>query len=176
VFTGERGGWLRRAVFRKQVWLPALDGFVQPEDGLGAERGAMTIHSLRYTHKTWMAEHHTPVSLQDYRMGHCPRGIAGRYEHPTEAMVAELMGDLEQRWHTAEHTDCPPTETRQVSGPGRIPFTNGRTPGPASRALRPARPDDEHFRRQPHDSAPCDARISATAWAAKRNIGDELRD
>lgn len=97
------GGWLRRAVFRKQVWLPALDGFVQPEDGLGSGRAAMTFHSLRHTHKTWMAEHHTPPSLQDYRMGHCPRGIAGRYEHPTEGMVDELMGDLEQRWHTAAH-------------------------------------------------------------------------
>jgi integrase len=109
VFTGERGGWLRRAVFRKQVWLPAMDGFVQPEDGVGSGRGAMTFHSLRHTHKTWMAEHHTPPSLQDYRMGHCPRGIAGRYEHPTAVMVAELMGELEQRWHTAERTDCPPT-------------------------------------------------------------------
>ncbi|MBR7826654.1 hypothetical protein KDK95_10100, partial [Actinospica sp. MGRD01-02] len=26
LFTGERGGWLRRSVFRKQVWLPALAG------------------------------------------------------------------------------------------------------------------------------------------------------
>lgn len=81
---------------------------MQPEDGVDSGRGAMTFHSLRHTHKTWMAEHHTPASLQDYRMGHCPRGIAGRYEHPTAVMVAELMGELEQRWHTAERTDCPP--------------------------------------------------------------------
>jgi len=176
VFTGERGGWLRRAVFRKQVWLPALDGFVQPEDGVGSGRGAMTFHSLRHTHKTWMAEHHTPPSLQDYRMGHCPRGIAGRYEHPTEAMVAELIGELEQRWRTAERSACPSTQARQAPGPGRISCANRRTTGLAPRAHRPARPDGEHFRRQPHDSAPCNARVSATAWAEKRNMGDELRD
>ena len=27
---------------------------------------------------------------------------SGRYEHPTAVMVAELMRDLEQRWHTAD--------------------------------------------------------------------------
>jgi hypothetical protein len=98
-----------------------MDGFVQPEDGVGSGRGAMTFHSLRHTHKTWMAEHHTPPSLQDYRMGHCPRGIAGRYEHPTEAMVAELMGDLEQRWHNAERTDCAPPTRTDAAGIGSRP-------------------------------------------------------
>ena len=102
VFTGERGGWLRRAVFRKQVWLPALSGIGEVEGaGLVSGCGALTFYGLRHTHKTWMAEHRTAPSLQDYRMGHCPRGIAGRYEHPTVVMVAELMRDLEQRWHAA---------------------------------------------------------------------------
>ena len=163
VFTGERGGWLRRSVFRKQVWLPALDGFVQPEDGLRSGRGPMTFHSLRHTHKTWMAEHHTPPSLQAYRMGHAPRGIAGRYEHPTAVMVAELMGELEQRWHTAEHTDCSPTQAPKVSGPGRIPCTSGRTRGSTSQAGRPDRPLGEHFRPRPPESMPCGTQGPAAA-------------
>ena len=145
VFTGERGGWLRRAVFRKQVWLPAMDGFVQSEDGLVPGRGAMTFHWLRHTHKTWMAEHHTPPSLQDYRMGHCPRGVAGRYEHPTPVMVAELMRDLEQRWQAAEahRVRRRPGARREIPGPGRVACTDGRTPGPAARqARRPARARD----------------------------------
>ena len=90
VFTGERGGWLRRAVFRKQVWLPALADEDETADAVDdAPRvGSLTFHGLRHTHKTWMAEHRTPPSLQDYRMGHSPRGISGRYEHATAVMVA----------------------------------------------------------------------------------------
>jgi hypothetical protein len=45
-----------------------------------------------------MAEDHTPASLQDYRLGHAPRGIQGVYEHLTRAMITRLMCDLEQRW------------------------------------------------------------------------------
>src|SRR5579859_2530110 len=110
--------------------------------------GAVTFHSLRHTHKTWMAEHHS------------------------EAKVAELMGDLEQRWHASKRPDCPPpAQTRQTSGPGRIPCT-GRTPRPTAQALRSAHPHSKHFRRQPLNPVPRDAQVSATTRAEKRNMGD----
>ena len=183
VFTGERGGWLRRAVFRKQVWLPALAGEGgEPGDaGLVPGCGSMTFHGLRHTHKTWMAEHHTPPSLQNYRMGHSPRGVAGRYEHPTPVMVAELMRDLEQRWQVSEGSPPPVRgEREEMSGSGRVACTGGRAPSPAAAASarRSARGlgTGEHFCPRSCGTSPRDKQPSATAWAEKRNIGDELRD
>jgi hypothetical protein len=82
-----------------------------------------------------MAEHHTPPSLQDYRMGHSPRGVAGRYEHPTPVMVAELMRDLEQRWQVSEGAPHPPPargEREEMSGSGRVPYASGRMSDPAA--------------------------------------------
>lgn len=168
VFTGERGGWLRRSAFRKQVWLPALAECWEPEGaaGLVPGSGPMTFHGLRHTHKTWMAEHHTPPSLQDYRMGHAPRGIAGRYEHPTAVMVAGLMRDLEARWLIAEHAPCQPLAgTRAASAPDRSACANGRTLGSRPPTRRPARAHKagEHFRPPRPGSSPCKTQSSAAA-------------
>jgi hypothetical protein len=96
-------------------------------------------------------------------------------EHLTEAMVAELMGDLEERWHTAGRAGCPsPIRTREGIGSRPNP-AHGPNAAPDS-AGTPARPHGEHFRRQCSDSAPYDARVCATARAEGRNMGDELRD
>jgi hypothetical protein len=99
VFCGVRGGWLRRGAFRDRVWLPAVALLEGAEGELA--NGGFTFHSLRHTHKTWMAEDDVPPSLQDYRLGHIPRGVQGRYEHPTPVMVERLLARLEQRWHVA---------------------------------------------------------------------------
>ena len=74
VFTGGRGGWLRRSAFRKQVRPPALAEWRETEAAasLARECGPMTFHGLRRTHKTWMAEHHTPPSMQGLPDGACP--------------------------------------------------------------------------------------------------------
>lgn len=87
----------------------------------------MTFHQLRHTHKTWMAEHHTPPSLQDYRMGHAPRGVQGRYEHHTHAMIIELMQDLQRR-HAATDPTAAPTTGRPDS-PLRCPTAYTTRPG-----------------------------------------------
>lgn len=102
VFTGVRGGWLRRSNFRQRAWLPAIAGLgeVAGEQHELAQAG-FTFHSLRHTHKTWMAEDGVPASLQDFRLGHVPRGVQGRYEHPTPVMVERLLARLQERWEAA---------------------------------------------------------------------------
>lgn len=97
VFCGERGGWLRRSNFHKRAWAPALARAA--ESGLDLPE-PMTFHRLRHVHKSWMTEDHTPPFLQDYRLGHAPRGAQGVYEHHTPAMVTRLMAGLEQRWRS----------------------------------------------------------------------------
>lgn len=111
VFTGSRGGWLRRGTFRKSLWLPALAG-LGAGDGVPHElaEAGFTFHGLRHTHKTWMAEDGVPPSLQDYRLGHRPRGIQGRYEHPTPVMVERLLARLQERWEASR------AETANVHG------------------------------------------------------------
>lgn len=95
VFCGPRGGWLRRSNFQRRTWAPALA--TAREHGCALPY-VMTFHRLRHVHKSWMAEDRTPASLQDHRLGHAPHGVQGTYEHPTPAMVARLIADLERRW------------------------------------------------------------------------------
>jgi integrase len=106
LFTGPRGGWLRRGTFRKGVWLPALAD-LETVDGTPHElvEAGFTFHGLRHTHKTWMAEDDVPPSLQDYRLGHRPRGVQGRYEHPTPVMVERLLARLQERWESSASDD-----------------------------------------------------------------------
>lgn len=110
VFTARHGGHLHTSNFRSRVWRPAIASLADSgRIPRVRDLEAMTFHHLRHTHKTWMAEHHTPPSLQDYRMGHVPRSIQGRYEHHTHAMITELVQDLENRHAAAELMFARPT-------------------------------------------------------------------
>ncbi len=119
VFTGGRGGWWHRSAFRRQVWLPALAGDPGHVDAARGQTllGSMTFHGLRHSHKTWMAELHTSASLQDYRLGHLPRGVQGRYEHHTPGMILRLTDDLEHLWHASARFPEPAT----ANPPERVP-------------------------------------------------------
>lgn len=176
VFTGARGGWLWRGVFRKNIWLPALAGDEQHPDPARHTPIAegMTFHGLRHTHKTWMAEHHTPESLQDYRMGHSPRGVQGRYEHHTPPMIDQLMRDLQQRWNTTTTTSPPPAEppahnatadpspsTRETAGrPAACPQPSGCL-ARREHTLRPHAPRAGKRAGQGHVSGPGTCRTPA---------------
>ena len=133
----ELGWWLRRGAFRDRVWLPALarlDVAEGPEGELAD--GRFTFHSLRHTHKTWMAADYAPPSLQDYRLGHIPRGVQGRYEHPTPVMVERLVARLEQRWRGA----TPGGEGEDaVGGPARTDGAGHRVGGVAPDAAARSR-------------------------------------
>jgi len=127
VFTARNGGRLHASNFCSRVWKPALARL--SEAGLlprVPDLETMTFHQLRYARKTWMAEHHTPPSLQDYRMGHAPRGIQGRYEHHTPAMITELIGHLHRRPVAAETAAAPPAEL--PASPLRCPVVHGTRP------------------------------------------------
>lgn len=61
VFTSERGGMIRRANFRKRVWLPAV-----ARAGLGGLR----FHDLRHTHTAWLIRAEVPSLEITERLGH----------------------------------------------------------------------------------------------------------
>ncbi|SEG92209.1 Phage integrase family protein [Thermomonospora echinospora] len=66
-----------------------------------AIRDGLTPHLLRHTHRTWMTEDRIPEILAHERLGHEMGGIAARYTHVTDAMRAELIEALTQRWNSA---------------------------------------------------------------------------
>lgn len=58
-------------------------------------------HLLRHAHRTWMTEDRIPEVLAHERLGHEMGGIAARYTHVTDAMRAELVEALTERWNSA---------------------------------------------------------------------------
>jgi integrase len=98
VFTGERGGYLRRSNFSTRVWRPAVNG--DPNHPPIIE--GMHFHDLRHTHKTWMIEDDIPEIVQAKRLGHRLPGVRGIYSHTTPAMIQRLTADLQRRFITTQ--------------------------------------------------------------------------
>lgn len=99
VFTGARGGLLRRANFRNRFWRPAVAGHKQR--GWAALQPNLTFHSLRHTHKTWLNEDRVDKALQFERLGHHLSGVDGIYSHTTQPMIDHMLSKLEHRWQQA---------------------------------------------------------------------------
>lgn len=100
VFTGSRGGMLRRGNFRTRFWRPAFDGDSRSE--LPWLRTPVlpgfTFNEGRHTHRTWLAEDGIPEVARAARLGHRMPGMANVYEHVTPTMKEQVLAALERRW------------------------------------------------------------------------------
>jgi integrase len=98
VFTGARGGMLRRSAMSRRVFAPAVNG--NRHTNQSAIIAGMHFHDLRHTHKTWLIEDDIPEVAQAKRLGHRIAGVRGIYSHVTPAMIARIVDALEHRWTT----------------------------------------------------------------------------
>jgi integrase len=96
VFTGARGGYLRRSAYNRRVWTPAVSG--DHDRGLPPVIVGMHFHDLRHTHKTWLIEDDIPEIAQAKRLGHRIPGVRGIYSHVTPAMRQRITDALQARW------------------------------------------------------------------------------
>lgn len=78
VFTGSRGGQLRRGNFRDRFWRPAWDGKPGNEEGWlrSPILPGFTFNEGRHTHRTWLADDGIPEVARAARLGHRMRGWA----------------------------------------------------------------------------------------------------
>ena len=58
----------------------------------------LTVHGLRHSHKTWMAEDGIPEILAEQRLGHQVPGMRGLYAHASARMRDDLKHALQARW------------------------------------------------------------------------------
>ena len=58
----------------------------------------LTVHGLRHSHKTWMAEDGIPEILAEQRLGHHMPGMRGLYAHASDRMRDDLKQALQARW------------------------------------------------------------------------------
>lgn len=96
VFTGPRGGLLRRSNFNRRVWQPAVAG--DTTRGWAPLQPELDFHGLRHTHKSWMEEDRIHEVLQHAQLGHRMPGVRGIYSHVTDPMIDHLTKQLDQRW------------------------------------------------------------------------------
>jgi hypothetical protein len=61
-------------------------------------RPGLTVHGLRHSHKTWMAEDGIPEILAEQRLGHQVPGMRGLYAHASGRMRDDLKHALQARW------------------------------------------------------------------------------
>jgi integrase len=100
VFTGARGGLLRRSAMSRRVFAPAVNG--DRRTNQPAVIAGMHFHDLRHTHKTWLIEDDIPEVAQAKRLGHRLPGVRGIYSHVTPAMTQRIIDALEHRWTTSQ--------------------------------------------------------------------------
>jgi integrase len=100
VFTGARGGLLRRSCMSRRVFAPAVNGDRSARQP--AVIAGMHFHDLRHTHKTWLIEDDIPEVAQAKRLGHRLAGVRGIYSHVTPAMIQGIIEVLEHRWTSNE--------------------------------------------------------------------------
>lgn len=100
LFTGPRGGLLRRGNFRGRFWRPAWDG--QPTHPQAWLRRPIlpgfTFHEGRHSHRTLLAQEGIPEVARAARLGHKVPGMASVYEHVTPAMQQLVRSVLEALW------------------------------------------------------------------------------
>jgi integrase len=98
VFTGARGGLLRRSAMSRRVFAPAVNRNAEQPPIIAG----MHFHDLRHTHKTWLIEDDIPEVAQAKRLGHRLSGVRGIYSHVTPAMIQRIVDALEHRWTTSQ--------------------------------------------------------------------------
>ncbi|WP_433337569.1 hypothetical protein [Spirillospora sp. CA-294931] len=99
VFTGARGGELRRSNFTRRFWRPAWDGDPTNLDHpLPPILAGFTFHEGRHLHRTWLADDSLPDAAQAARLGHKLPGMANIYEHVTEEAKQRVLAALQARW------------------------------------------------------------------------------
>jgi integrase len=100
VFTGARGGLLRRSAMSRRVFAPAVNG--ERRANLPPVIAGMHFHDLRHTHKTWLIEDDIPEVAQAKRLGHRLPGVRGIYSHVTPTMIQRIVDALEHRWTSSQ--------------------------------------------------------------------------
>ncbi|HEX3784572.1 MAG TPA: site-specific integrase [Pseudonocardiaceae bacterium] len=101
VFTGPKGGWLRRSDFNRRIFKPAVEG--DPDRGLEAVRPGLTFHGLRHSHKTWLANDMILPIASAKRLGHhVPDKLEEIYTHVAPKMERKILSTLQQMWQHAQ--------------------------------------------------------------------------
>jgi integrase len=105
VFSGPRGGWLRRSDVDRRYLRPATDGTLlepRPRVRLEPVRPGLTFHGLRHSHKTWLIADGVPEIAQARRLGHhLDDRVVETYSHVAPEVEQRLIDGLEARWHAA---------------------------------------------------------------------------
>ncbi|MDQ3500917.1 MAG: site-specific integrase, partial [Actinomycetota bacterium] len=103
VFPAPRGGPMRRANFRRRVWVPARETVGVPE---------LRFHDLRHTAATLAAASGTSLKALMARIGHSSAAAALRYQHVIDGQDADIVRFLERFDHApqvpVEAADLPP--------------------------------------------------------------------
>ena len=103
VFRTVRDKHLRRSTFQRRIWAPAVHGTTLADGTKWHDiNPALTFHSLRHSHKTWMIEDGIPDVAQARRLGHrMDIKINDIYSHVAPNIEKNLLTALETRWHNA---------------------------------------------------------------------------
>lgn len=106
LFSGPRGGWLRRSNVDRRILRPAADGnqtVPRPRVPLSPVRPGLTFHGLRHSHKTWLIADGVPEIAQAKRLGHHLHDrVIETYSHVAREVEQRLLDGLEARWHAAQ--------------------------------------------------------------------------
>lgn len=103
VFRTVRDKHLRRSTFQRRIWAPAVHGTTRPDTTIWKPvNPALTFHSLRHSHKTWLIEDGIADVAQARRLGHrMEHKIDDIYSHVAASIDTNLLAALETRWHRA---------------------------------------------------------------------------
>ena len=105
VFTGPKGGWLRRSNVDRRILRPAADGSLRlPRAAVRLEpvRPGLTFHGLRRSHKTWLIADGVPEIAQARRLGHhLADRVVETCSHVAPEVEQRMLDGLESRWHAA---------------------------------------------------------------------------
>jgi integrase len=104
VFTGPKGGWLRRSNVDRRVLRPAADGTLhlpRASVRLDPVRPGLTFHGLRHSRKTWLADG-IPEIADARRLGHhLDDRVVETDSHVAPEVEQRLLDGLEARWYAA---------------------------------------------------------------------------
>jgi hypothetical protein len=104
VFTGSKGGMLRRSTFGRDVWRPACDGRAktQRRPAIAAGCPGLTPHGMRHGNDTWLAEADVAEVARCARLGwEMPDKIQSICTHVSASMERHIIEVLERLWHDA---------------------------------------------------------------------------
>jgi integrase len=105
VFSGPKGGWLRRSNVDRRVLRPAADGTLElPRSRvrLAPVQPGLTFHGLRHSQKAWLIADGVPEIAQARRLGHhLDDRLVETYSHVAPEVEQRLLDGLEARWYAA---------------------------------------------------------------------------